>query len=107
MMYTTHIISLVPSFFVTLILRHPKMCVLNPSNFGRDDIIFRAHTFSYNKSLRVVVQVSLKAYILVVIGFSSTKHATFKQCNTLFRIVSHFTLVIRDWVLSGLGPFKN
>lgn len=53
-------------FFVTLILQHAKMRVLNASSFGRADIIFRARTFVYHKLVRVMVRVSLKGYFLVV-----------------------------------------
>ena len=42
------------------------MRALNPSNFGRDDIIFREQIFAYHKLLRVIICMSLKTYILVV-----------------------------------------
>ena len=30
-----------------------------------------------------------------------------KNCNALFRIVSYFGVVIKDWVLADLGPLRN
>lgn len=42
------------------------MCVQNPLNFGKDNIIFRTHTFWYHKSLCVMIHVSLKGHILLV-----------------------------------------
>ena len=53
-------------YAVTLILGHAKMCALNPSHFGRSDIIFWAHAFAYRKTARVMVCASLMGIFLVV-----------------------------------------